>query len=76
MVELVGLISHKYVDLLKYLVQNSSYISEELTLNISRNQKKDAWKGLILGEIHSSFKVKRLVQRILEDLGLSRSTTL
>ncbi len=47
--ELIGLVSNKYVDLLKCLVENSTYISEELVLNISRNQKKDAWKGLILG---------------------------
>jgi hypothetical protein len=47
--DLVGVLSRKYVELLKVAVESSSYIAEELVFNISRGQRKDAWKGLILG---------------------------
>ena len=47
--DLVGILSRKYVDLLKMAVESSSYVAEELVKNISKGQRKDAWKGIILG---------------------------
>ena len=52
------IVSKKFTDLLKATVENSNYIAEQLVINISQGQKKDAWKGLILGELHSAQKIK------------------
>ena len=59
------LISKKFTDLLKAAVESSEYIAEQLVISISKGQKKDAWKGLILGELHSAYKIKQTVQRIM-----------
>lgn len=47
--ELGKLLSLKFVDFIKNFIQTSPYIAEEIVRNVNRDQKKNAWKGLLLG---------------------------
>lgn len=47
-----------------------------LVENIHENARKDVWKGLILGEVLQTLKVKKFVQDIMKEIGLPKNTTL
>lgn len=62
--------------MIKVLIESSEYVAEELIRTISVKQVRNAWKGLLLGKIHSSRKIKKFVQDIMVDLKLSKDVTL
>lgn len=76
MTALVKYLSGKYLDLVKYLIYTSPFVTEEITINLNEEDRKNVWKGLIICEAMNVFKLKAYICTSLNELGLKSHTTL
>ena len=66
----------KYVDIIRYFIHFAPSVSEQITKYLSLKERKEAWKGVIIGETLKAFYIKEYVSKKLIELGLKTSTTL
>ena len=66
----------KYADMIKYILYSSPDVIERLYLHFTSEQRKSAWKGLILRQALISINIKLYVCDKLVELGLKNNTTL
>lgn len=62
--------------MIKYLVYASPFVTEEIAINLSEEDRKNVWKGLIICEAMNVFKLKAYICESLIELGLKAHTTL
>ena len=66
----------KYADIIKYFIYSSPYVIENIFSQVRGEDRKEAWKGLIIGKMLEVNKIKQFVQDNLKAMDLSPDTTL
>ena len=67
----------KFCDTIKYMMCSTPYMVETIKYAVSKKDRKEIWKGLLIGEVFKTCKIKDYVCNILEkDLNLRKDTTL
>ena len=68
--------TERYLDLLKYIIYQSPLTINELVKVLSIEEKKDVWKGAVIGEIMNGINIKKFVQKNLKAMLIKENATL
>ncbi len=55
----------KYIDIVKYIINQLPFATEQIIKMLRPEERKEAWKGIILSEILSRDQIKKFVKNIL-----------
>lgn len=76
MKDLIRYFNDKFGEIFHYLLYSTQNVKDILVHRLTEKERKEAWKGILVGQLLKSFRVKNYICEKLQEMGLTRNTTL